>query len=138
MTNSAPTATTAVSKLGFKTNDIVQEFGYDDDVDFDFRDVLEDTIGSELLYDDDQEVVDSSILWWRENDGDLTDNIVDIMPTLSEGGRIIVLTQKPGREEYVDPADIQEAAQTTGMNASAGINIGPDWVATGLVARKKR
>jgi hypothetical protein len=36
-------------KLGFANEDLIQELGYDDDVDYDLRDSIEDLIGSELL-----------------------------------------------------------------------------------------
>ena len=42
----------AVVKLGFKDGDLIQEFGYDDDVDFDLRVDLKDCIGSEILDED--------------------------------------------------------------------------------------
>ena len=44
--NSSVVAT--VDKLGFKTGQIVIEFGYDDDVDVDFRQVVETTVESPL------------------------------------------------------------------------------------------
>lgn len=69
----------AVVKLGFKDGDLIQEFGYDDDVDFNLRDDLEDCIGSEILDEDDQEVVDGILLWWREEDGDLVDGLMDVL-----------------------------------------------------------
>ena len=72
--------------MGFKDGDLIQEFGYDDDVDFDLRDDIEDLTGSELLDEDDHEVVDAAILWWRAGDGDLVDTLVDSLTTLTEGG----------------------------------------------------
>ncbi|MFT4185800.1 MAG: DUF3052 domain-containing protein [Micrococcaceae bacterium] len=129
-----------MQKLDLKKGDLVQEFGYDDDVDFTIRDAIEDTIDSELLYEDDQEVVDAALLWWREEDGDsteLTDMVVDIMTTLNDGAHIWVFTPKHGRENYVPPSDIQEAANTTGMNALSAVNASADWIMTGLVSRTK-
>ena len=51
----------------------MQELGYDDDVDFDLREELEEAIGGELLTEEDHDVVDSVLLWWRDSDGDLVD-----------------------------------------------------------------
>ena len=65
----AATAVSVAGKLGFKTGDLVQELGYDEDVDFDFRDALETDIGSELLMEDDQDVVDGVILWTAVRQG---------------------------------------------------------------------
>ncbi|HSJ76249.1 MAG TPA: DUF3052 family protein, partial [Gemmatimonadales bacterium] len=64
----AATSVNVAEKLGFKTGDLIQEFGYDDDVDFDLRDDIEDLTGSELFDEDDHEVVDAAILWWRAGD----------------------------------------------------------------------
>ena len=58
----AATSVNVAEKLGFKNGDLIQEFGYDDDVDFDLRDDIEDLTGSELLDEDDHEVVDAAIL----------------------------------------------------------------------------
>ena len=99
----AATSVNVAEKLGFKDGDLIQEFGYDDDVDFDLRDDIEDLTGSELLDEDDHEVVDAAILWWRAGDGDLVDTLVDSLTTLTEGGVVWVLTPKSGRDGYVSP-----------------------------------
>jgi len=52
----AATSVNVAEKLGFKSGDLIQEFGYDDDVDFDLRDDIEDLTGSELFDEDDHEV----------------------------------------------------------------------------------
>jgi Protein of unknown function (DUF3052) len=134
----AAMAQTVASKLGFKNGDLIQEFGYDDDVDFDFRDDLEDQIGSELLAEDDHDVVDGVILWWRSDDGDLVDALVDSLTTLDDGGVVWVLTPKSGREGYVPPAEIQEAAPTAGLHSTSSAGVSEDWAATRLVARRKK
>ena len=55
----AATSVNVAEKLGFKNGDLIQECGYDDDVDFDLRDDIEDVTGSELLDEDDHDVVDA-------------------------------------------------------------------------------
>ncbi|MBJ2119993.1 MULTISPECIES: DUF3052 domain-containing protein [Arthrobacter] len=134
----AATAVSVAGKLGLKTGDLVQELGYDEDVDFDFRDALEADIGSELLMEDDQDVVDGVILWWRNNDGDLVDALVDALVSLGEGGVIWVLTPKPGREGYVAPSEIQEAAPTAGLHSTSSAGVSKEWAATRLVSRRKQ
>src|SRR5699024_8055134 len=57
--------------LTFTSGQIVQEFGYDDDVDHDLRDAIEDLLGEDLEDGDSQEIVDDVIMWCREGDGDL-------------------------------------------------------------------
>ena len=88
----AATSVNVAEKLGFKAGDLIQEFGYDDDVDFDLRDDIEDLTGSELFDEDDHEVVDAAILWWRAGDGDLVDALVDSLVSLTEGGVVWILT----------------------------------------------
>lgn len=134
----AVTAVDVAGKLGFKDGDLLQELGYDDDVDFDFREELEDGIGSELLTEDDQDVVDGVLLWWRGGDGDLVDALVDALTSLDEGGVIWLLTPKSGRPGYVAPADIQESAPTAGLHSTSTAGISKEWAATRLVSRRKQ
>jgi len=83
-----------------------------------------------------QEVVDAVITWWREDDGDLIDELVDCLTYLSENGPIWLLTPKVGRDGHVEPSDIQDAAQTAGLSLTSTIPASKDWTATRLVARK--
>ncbi|WP_043445737.1 MULTISPECIES: DUF3052 domain-containing protein [Arthrobacter] len=134
----AATAVDVAGKLGFKQGDLVQELGYDDDVDFDFRENLEDGIGSELLTEDDQDVVDGVLLWWRTGDGDLVDALVDALTSLGGNGVVWLLTPKSGRPGYVPPADIQEAAPTAGLHSTSSAGVSKEWAATRLVNRRKQ
>ncbi|WP_125614968.1 DUF3052 domain-containing protein [Specibacter cremeus] len=124
--------------MGFKDGDLIQELGYDDDVDFDLRDGIEGLIGSEMLDEDDHDAVDAVILWWREDDGDLVDALMDSLTTLDDGGVVWVLTPKSGRDGYVPPAEIQEAAPTAGLHPTTTAGVSADWAATRLVPRKKQ
>src|SRR6185312_10318448 len=121
-------------KMGFKDGDLIQELGYDDDVDEGLRAALEDVTGSELLAEDDQEVVDGILLWWRDGEGDLVDELVDSLTTLDEGGVIWLMTPKSGRDGYVSPAEVQEAAPTAGLHVTSTEGASADWTATRLVA----
>jgi hypothetical protein len=42
-------------------------------------------------------VVDAVVLWWRDEDGDLVDGLVDALTDLVGGGAIWLLTPKVGR-----------------------------------------
>ena len=128
----------AMSELKLPEDAIVQEFGYDDDVDFDLRDRIEDLIGSQMLDEDDQDVVDAVLLWWRDGDGDLTDALVDSLGTLEEGGSIVLVTPTAGQDGEVDPAEVEEAASTAGLHTSGTTKCGPAWVATRLVSPRNR
>lgn len=134
----AVTEKSVAERMGFKDGDLIQEFGYDEDVDFDLREDLEDLSGGELLTEDDHEVVDGVILWWRSDDGDLVDALVDSLTTLDDGGVVWVLTPKSGREGYVPPADIEEAAPTAGLHVTTSPGVSRDWAATRLVSRRKK
>ena len=87
---STPTSTDSalLAELALSRGDLVQEWGYDDDVDFTFRDALEDALGEELLTEDDQEPADAVLFWWHADDGDVTDladALVDAHLLLEEG-----------------------------------------------------
>lgn len=129
-------ARSAVAKLGFEQDQIVQEYGWDDDVDEALRVAIESTVGEEIEDEDYTGVVDAVILWWRDDDGDLTDALVDTLGTLAEGSSIVLLTPRPGLEGEVDPSEVDEAATTAGLHTSGNVMCSEGWVATRLAARK--
>jgi hypothetical protein len=92
--------------------------------------------GTTFLEDAASEVVDAVVLWWRDGDGDLVDELMDALTYLSETGPIWVLTPKAGRELHVEPSDIQDAAPIAGLSQTSTIALPGDWSATRLVARK--
>ncbi len=122
--------------LGFTRGQIVQELGYDDDVDLDLRDAMEDMIEADLEDEDFQEIADAVVIWWREGDGDLTDALVDAIGTLDPGGPIWLLTPKPGRDGHVLPGEVQEAADTAGLRVMGTQNLAADWTGTRLASRQ--
>jgi hypothetical protein len=125
-----------VSRFGFQPGMVVQELGWDEDIDEDLRAAIETAIGGTLVDDRYGDVVDAVILWWRDDDGDLVDGLVDSLTDLGDGGTIWLLTPKVGRSNYVDASDISEAAPTAGLATTTSIAAGPDWSATKLVAPK--
>ncbi|WP_033294907.1 DUF3052 domain-containing protein [Amycolatopsis jejuensis] len=122
--------------LGIKPDMVVQEIGWDEDVDDDVRAAIEETTGGELLDEDAQEVIDVVLLWWRENDGDLGDALVDARSPLDENGVIWVLTPKTGQPGHVEPSEIAEAVPQVGLAQTANISVGPGWLGTRLVSPK--
>jgi len=132
----AETAATngSVVKLGFAAGQVVQEFGYDEDVDDALRLAVEEVCGSDLEDEDYGNVADGVLFWWREDDGDLIDALVDALTNLAERGFIVLLTPKAGRVGHVDASDIEEAALTAGLHTSGSVNAGRDWTGTRLVA----
>ena len=135
-TAEAAATNSSVAKLGFAAGQVVQEYGYDHDVDDAFRLAIEELCGSELEDENYGDVVDAVVLWWRDDDGDLIDALVDALTNLAEGGFIVLFTPKAGRAGQVDPADIQEAAVTTGLHASGSTKAARDWNGSRLVAPK--
>jgi hypothetical protein len=117
---------------------VVQELGWDEDVDEDLRAAIEELTGSALVDDEHGDVVDGVLLWWRQDDGDLVDGLVDALTDLADGGVIWLLTPKVGREGHVDPADVADAAPTAGLATTSSLAIGSDWSATKLVAPKSQ
>lgn len=126
----------AGERLGFKTGMVVQELGWDEDVDDGLRVAVEDTIDADMVDGDYVDVVDSVVLWWRDGDGDLVDTLVDSLSDLAAGGVIWLLTPKVGRRNAVDPADIAEAAPLVGLATTTTAAVSQDWAATRLVAPK--
>lgn len=128
-------AAQAAARLGFVPGQVIQEFGYDDDVDDELRRALEDTTGNDLVDEDYDDVTDGAIIWFRDDDGDLTDFLVDALTVLDDNGPIWVLTPKSGRAGHVSHSDIEEAATTSGLHAMTTFSIAPDWSATRLATR---
>nr|WP_042192188.1 DUF3052 domain-containing protein [Kibdelosporangium sp. MJ126-NF4]CEL18810.1 FIG00819990: hypothetical protein [Kibdelosporangium sp. MJ126-NF4]CTQ96337.1 FIG00819990: hypothetical protein [Kibdelosporangium sp. MJ126-NF4] len=123
-------------KLGIEPGIVVQEIGWGEDVDDDVRAAVEDRCGSDLLDEDADEVVDVILLWWREEDGDLADTLLDVRSPLADTGTIWVLTPKTGRDGHVEPSEIAEAVSTAGMAQTSNISVGDDWTGTRLVSPK--
>ena len=91
--------------------------------------------GTELIKtDDSDEVVDVVLLWWREDDGDLVDALVDSLTNLADHGVVWLLTPKAGRDGHVEPSDIDEAAPTAGLSSTRSTSAAPEWSGTRLVS----
>jgi hypothetical protein len=127
---------TSGDRLGLKPGLVVQELGWDEDVDDTLRVEIEDAVDADLVDGDYGNVVEAVLLWWRDDDGDLVDALVDSLTDLVSGGVIWVLTPKVGRPRSVDPADISEAGQIAGLSVTTTAAVSKDWSATRLVAPK--
>ena len=126
----------AAGRLGFSNGMVVQELGWDNDTDDQVRVAIEDAIDADMVDGDYGNVVDAVVLWWRDEDGDLVDALVDALTDLVGGGAIWLLTPKVGRTGAVDPADIAEAAPIAGLSQTTTAAVSKDWAATRLVAPK--
>ena len=123
-------------RLNIQAGMVVQEVGYDDDCDEDLRASIVERTGTDLLDEDGDDVVDVVLLWFREDDGDLVDALVDALAPLAVNGVIWLLTPKAGRPGHIEPSDVNEAAPTAGLSQTSSISAGPDWSGTRLVAPK--
>jgi len=122
--------------MGLKPGELVLELGGSFDIDQSLRAKISGITGTQLIENQTEEVVDAVIIWWREGDGELEDELVDALTYLSEAGSIWVLTPKAGRDGHVEPSDIQDAAPNVGLSQTSTFAVAPDWTATRLVARK--
>ncbi|NUS49422.1 MAG: DUF3052 domain-containing protein [Nocardioidaceae bacterium] len=130
------TTRNAGERLGFGRGTVVQELGWDEDVDDDLRIQIENAIDGDMVDGDYGNVVDSVVLWRREDDGDLVDALVDSLTDLVDGGAIWLFTPKVGRPQAVDPAAIAEAAPIAGLSTTTTVPVSQDWAATRLVTPK--
>lgn len=130
--------TNPAARLGFEPGQVVQEIGYDDDVEQELREGIEAVTGQDIVDEEYDDVADVVLLWFRDEDGDLTDALVDSIGLLDEGGLVWLMTPKTGRDGYVEPSDINDAAQTAGLSQTKSINAGKDWSGSKLVAPKSK
>lgn len=124
------------ARFGIEPGMVIMEMGYDEDVDHELRDALADAAGSDLVDEDTDEVVDAVLVWYREDDGDLVDLLVDAIVPLADNGVVWLLTPKAGRDGHVEPSEIAEAAPTAGLASTSTVSAGLDWSASRLVAPK--
>jgi hypothetical protein len=130
-------AAAVAARLGLSTGDVVGEIGFDDDVDQNLRNAIADLIDGDMLDEDADDVLDAVILWWREDDGDLTDALVDAITLLADTGVIWLLTPKTGLHGYVEPSEIAEATRTAGLAQTTTVPGGGDWMIARLARAKQ-
>lgn len=135
-TQTPPGQTGPAERLGLTKGLVVQELGWDNDTDDALRVAIEDGIDADMVDADYGNVVDAVVLWWRDEDGDLVDGLVEALTDLVGGGVIWLLTPKIGRPNAVDAADIAEAAPIAGLSQTTSAAVSKDWSATRLVAPK--
>lgn len=124
-----------IDRFNLKTGMILQEFGYDDDVDEALRTWISDTTGEELVDEDHGDVTDGVLLWFRDGDDDLTDFLMDVQSLLDDGCSVWLLTPKAGTTGHVSPSDIQEAASLAGLHMTSTFVVGEGWSCTQLVEK---
>jgi hypothetical protein len=121
-----------IATLGLAQGMVIQELGWDEDVDEDFRDAVMEAIDADLVEESDQGV-DAVLQWWRLDDGDVVDCLVDALTDLSDKGFIWLLTPKFGRSGHVPQADVAEGAVTAGLALTSTARVSSEWSAHKLV-----
>ena len=144
MSNSASERTSSTStlanelghNLGLNKGDYVQEVGYDDDVDQALCEAIENIIGDKIADGEEDDVYDVILMWWRSDDDDLIDGLVDAQTTLKEGGVVWLVRPQAPRPGHLRPAALSAAAPTAGMHVTSTVSAADDWAGFRLVGKK--
>ena len=131
-----------MGSFGFTKGSVVQEFGYDDDVDNVVREVIETAVGRELVDEDYPDIADAAVGWWRDEDGgvdDLADLLLDMKANMdSEDAILWVLVPGPRESGHVAADVIEEAAETAGLLATTTAAVSDAWTGVRLTAQGPR
>ena len=124
-----------VQALGLRIGMVVQELGWDTDVDEGLREQLMDFLDDDLV----EEVVEAvdAVLLWQRDDIDVADSLVDALTDLDADGIIWLAIPKIGREGHVPDSDIAEAAKTAGLALTSVVDASHDWSVRKLVRPKR-
>lgn len=126
-------ATSVIARFDLTKGMVLQEFGYDNDVDEPLRAALAEATGEELVDEDFGDVTDGVVVWFRDGDDDLADLLMDVQSLLDDGGKVWLLTPKAGTKGHVLPGDVQEASSLAGLHGTSTFVVGDGWSCTRLV-----
>ena len=122
--------------LGLKPGMVVQELGWDEDSDDVVRAAVEELIGEEMVDENSDEIVEAILLWYRQDDGDLVDILVDAIAPLADNGFIWLLTPKRGQPGYVDQRELILAGPAAGVVDNKICSVSDTQSAMRFVIRK--
>ncbi|MCK9875383.1 DUF3052 domain-containing protein [Frankia sp. AgPm24] len=139
----SPTAANAegqrrAERLGVSAGTQVQSLNEDDDIAQDLLDAVTSASGTELVPEGSDDVVDIVLLWWRDDDGDLANALIDARRQLSDDGVIWLLTPKAGRDGHVAPSDVLDAVPTAGLVQTSTLSAAQEWSGQRLAAPKSQ
>jgi hypothetical protein len=117
---------------------MVQSINEDDDIAGDLLEAVVAASGTELVPEGSDDVVDIVLLWWRDDDGDLANALIDARRQLSDQGIIWLLTPKAGRSGHVEPSDVLDAVPTAGLVQTSTVNVAQEWTCMRLAAPKSQ
>ncbi len=121
-------------KLVIEEGQVALELGWDEDCDPAISEAIEDVLGDDFLDEETDELCDVVVIWWREEDGDLVDGLVDALRPLADHGAIWLLTPGAGLSGTIAPGVIAESAQLAGLVQTKAERLG-DWQGSCLVGR---
>ena len=130
--------TSGLSKLGFTPGQVVQELGWDDDVDEALRAGVEQVVGSALEDEGYADGADGVLVWFRSFDGDLVDVLVDALTNLVDRGGLGLATPRADQDGHVEPSEIEDAAVAAGLHPSGVANLSREWTVQRLVAPRSQ
>jgi hypothetical protein len=139
----SPTAANAegqrrAERLGITPGVLVQSLNEDNDIAYDLLGAVTSASGTELVPEDSDDVVDVVLLWWRDDDGDLVEALIDARRQLSDAGVIWLLTPKAGRQGHVEPSDVLEAVPAVGLVQTSTVSVAAEWAGMRLAAPKSQ
>jgi len=135
VSQNGPADSAGIHHLGLEKGMVVEELGWDEDVDEDFRQSVMELIDSDLL-EESQDAVDAVFLWMRADDGDVMDLLIDSLTDLGPDGFLWVLTPKIGREGHVPQSDLSEGVAAAGLCLTTSVPVSKDWSAHKVVRPK--
>lgn len=135
MSQNGPDEATGVHQLGLMQGMVVEELGWDEDSDEDFRQAVMEMIDSDLV-EESQQAVDAVVLWLRQDDGDVMDLLIDSLTDLGPAGFLWVLTPKVGRPGQVPQSDLSEGVVAAGLCLTTSASVSKDWSAHKVVRPK--
>ena len=89
-------------QLGLRHGMVVQELGWDSDVDEEFRTDVMELIDADLV-EEASDAVDAVLLWWRADDGDVVDGLFDALRDLSSPRALVI---RDGVERRIAGAEV--------------------------------
>lgn len=135
MSQNGPSELTGIHQLGLVKDMVVEELGWDDDVDDDLRQAIMEVIDSDLV-EESPEAVDAVLLWLRQDDGDVMDLLIDSLTDLSPSGFLWVLTPKIGHPGQVPQSDLAEGVLAAGLCLTISVSVSKNWSAHKVVRPK--
>lgn len=122
----------------FDAGQLIQEFGFDNDVDMELRSTIEEITGEQLEDEGYRGSADGAIAWWRSDDGD-TDDLADLLVDCRAGfaddaSHIWLIVPDPSQPLAVPMEDVDDAARTAGLMVTTTRYLPTGWTAFQIVS----